>query len=54
MEKKYSRTFLMTFAEHCMIKLLSVKPENSDLSEISSYDLWRIHKILNEFKHGAK
>ncbi len=38
------------FAEYCMTKLLTVKPKDSDLPEISGENLSRIQKILKEFR----
>ena len=48
-EKKFSKKDMLLFAETCMQKLLSTKPENSEYSEITSYDLYRIKQVLNNF-----
>ena len=51
-EKKFTKTFLLTFAHHCMAKLLQTPAEetNSGMAEISGYDLSRIFKVLSEYK----
>lgn len=48
-EKKFSKKDMLLFAETCMVNLLSTKPENSEYSEITSYDLYRIKQVLNKF-----
>jgi len=48
-EKKYSKKQMLVFAETCMLNLLSTKPETSEYSEISSYDLHRIKQVFNKF-----
>jgi hypothetical protein len=48
-EKRFSKKDMLSFAETCMQKLLSTKPENSEYSEITSYDLYRIKQVLNKF-----
>jgi hypothetical protein len=41
---------MIEFARHCMLQLVSTKSINSDMSEISSYDLYRISEVLNKYK----
>ena len=48
-EKKFTKQQMLSFAETCMLKLLSTKPDGSDYSEISSLDVRRIKKVLNDF-----
>jgi hypothetical protein len=48
-EKKFTKKQMLAFAETCMLNLLFTKPETSEYSEISSYDLYRIKQVLNKF-----
>ena len=49
-EKRFSKKDLTLFAERCMKELLSkAADDNHPFPEISSYDLWRIHKILRKY-----
>ena len=49
-EKKITKQQMLSFAERCMLNLLSTKPDGSDYSEISSLNVRRIKKVLNDFK----
>ena len=49
-EKKFNKSEMFSFAEHCMVKLLSIKPEDSEYAEISGYDVHRIKRIFYKFK----
>jgi hypothetical protein len=42
----YSKQQMLSFAETCMIDLLSTKSEHSELPEISSLDLHKIKQVL--------
>jgi len=42
----YSKQQMLSFAETCMIELLSTKSEHSELPEISSLDLHNIKRVL--------
>lgn len=48
-EKKFTKDFMFSFAEHCMLKLVSKKTNDDSYPEVSYSDLHRIHKILREF-----
>ena len=48
-EKKFTKQQMLSFAERCMLNLLSTKPDGSDYSDISSLDVRRIKKVLNDF-----
>ena len=42
---------MKSYAEHCMMKLLTTYPNGEDdMGEISSYDLHRIQQILKQNK----
>tara|TARA_B100001769_G_C21643562_1_gene358908 strand:+ start:328 stop:522 length:195 start_codon:yes stop_codon:yes gene_type:complete len=46
-EKLYTKKQMKSYAEHCMVKLLTKYPNGEDgMGEISPYDLHRITKIL--------
>ena len=52
MSKLYTKEQMKSYAEHCMLKLLTKYPNGEDdMGEISPYDLYRIHKILNQNKN---
>ena len=47
-ELLYTVKQIKSYAEHCMVKLLTKYPNGEDdMGEISSSDLHRIKKILN-------
>lgn len=48
--KTFIKKDLLNFAEHCMLKLVSKKPNENSYPEVSSYNLYRIKQILKEFK----
>jgi len=49
-EKKFDKKFLFNFAKHCMMQLVTKPPHNEGgYPEISSYDLYRIDKIINKY-----
>jgi len=50
-EKKFDKKFVLNFAKHCMIKLVT-KPAHNEWGypEIDGYDLTRINKIIREFE----
>lgn len=48
-EKKFTRQEMLSFAETCMLKLLSTKPDGSEYPEISPLDLTRIKQVLKNF-----
>lgn len=48
-EKKFTKQQMLFFAETCMLKLLSTKPNGGQYPEISPLDLRRIKKVLNHF-----
>ena len=49
MSKLYTKKEMKSYAERCMMDLLTKYPNGEDdMGEISSYDLYRIHKILNQ------
>lgn len=50
-EKKIDKKFVLNFARHCMMKLVT-KPSRNEggYSEIDGYDLSRIDKIIREFE----
>jgi hypothetical protein len=45
-EKKYTKKQMLSFAEMCMLELLSTKADESQYSEISAIDLRRIYQVL--------
>ena len=48
-EIQYTKKQMKSYAEHCMVKLLTTYPNGEDdMGEISSYDLHRIKQILNQ------
>ena len=48
---KKQKKQMKSYAEHCMMKLLTTYPNGEDdMGEISSYDLYRIKQILNQNK----
>jgi hypothetical protein len=51
MIKNNQKKLMFEFAKHCMMQLVKTPPEKttSGMSEISSYNLYRIHKILGEY-----
>jgi hypothetical protein len=51
-EKKFTKQQMLSFAETCMLKLLSTKPDGSEYPEISALDLRRIKQVLNNFNKG--
>ena len=51
-EKKFTKQQMLSFAETCMLKLLSTKPDGSEYPEISALDLRRIKQVLNYFNKG--
>jgi hypothetical protein len=51
-EKKFTKQQMLSFAETCMLKLLSTKPDGSKYPEISALDLRRIKQVLNNFNKG--
>ena len=56
-EKKFTKKQMLSFAETCMLKLLSTKSDGSEYPEISALDLRRIKQVLNNFnkdKHSIK
>ena len=51
LEDEYSTPKLKSYAEHCMRKLLTKYPNGEDgMGEISSYDVYRIKRVLNQNK----
>lgn len=52
MKKKFTKKTMIEFARYCMMKLVQKSAEKtiSGINEISSYDLTRISKILNEYQ----
>lgn len=51
-EKKFTKQQMLSFAETCMLKLLSTKPDGIEYPEISPLDLRRIKQVLNNFNKG--
>ena len=51
-EEKITKQQMLSFAETCMLKLLSTNPDGSEYPEISSLDLIRIKQVLNNFNNG--
>jgi len=50
-EKLYTKKQMKLYAEHCMIKLLTIYPNGEDdMGEITPYDLHRIKQVLNQNK----
>lgn len=48
-EIQYTKKQMKSYAEHCMVKLLTTYPNGEDdMGEISSYDLHRIKQISNQ------
>tara|TARA_Y100000592_G_scaffold23178_1_gene35916 strand:+ start:504 stop:707 length:204 start_codon:yes stop_codon:yes gene_type:complete len=48
-EKLYTKKQMKSYAEHCMVKLLTKYPNGKDdMGEITTLDLHRIHKVLNQ------
>ena len=48
-EKLYTKKQMKSYAEHCMVKLLTKYPNGKDdMGEITILDLHRIHKVLNQ------
>ena len=52
-EKLYTREQMLSFTEHCMVKLLTQYDETG-MGEIKGEDLSRIWKILNEYGRKPK
>tara|TARA_B100001059_G_C17358089_1_gene343742 strand:- start:199 stop:405 length:207 start_codon:yes stop_codon:yes gene_type:complete len=47
--KLYTKKQMKSYAEHCMVKLLTKYPNGKDdMGEITILDLHRIHKVLNQ------
>jgi hypothetical protein len=53
-EKKFTKKQMLSFAETCMLKLLSTKPDGSEYPEILPSDLRRIYQVLNYFNKDKK
>jgi hypothetical protein len=53
-EKKFTKKQMLSFAETCMLKLLSTKPDGSEYPEILPSDLRRINQVLNNFNKDEK
>jgi len=53
-EKKFTKQQMLSFAETCMLKLLSTKPDSSEYPEISPLDLRRIKQVLNNLLASSK
>ncbi len=51
--KKYTKQQMLAFAEGCMLDLLSTK-KDTDLPEISSYDIVRIKQTLKKYTSEEK
>lgn len=50
-EKLYTEKQMKLYAEHYMRKLLTKYPNGEDdMGEISSYDVYRIKRVLNQNK----
>ena len=52
-EIQYTKKQMKSYAEHCMMKLLTTYPDGDvwkAIGEISSYDLHRIKQIINQNK----
>ena len=55
LNKKYTKEQMLSFAEHCMTKLVTKYPNGKDeMGEISSEDLSRIREVLNEYSRKTK
>ena len=52
-EKLYTREQMLSFTEHCMVKLLTQYDETG-MGEIKGEDLSRIWEILNEYGRKPK
>ena len=48
-KRMWTRKQMLSFAEHCMRELVSKKRGKNSMSEIESYDLYKIKKILSEY-----
>ena len=48
-EKKFTKQQMLFFAETCMLKLLSTKPDGSEYPEILPLDVRKVKYILNNF-----
>lgn len=50
-DKKFSKQFVLTFAMHCMIRLVSKPPTyEGGYNEISADDWYRVNEIIRKFK----